>query len=321
MNIFNYFKKAGIDTVDVSFYRKIAEWTSWYNSNVRNFSFYRVYTGRGTYSRRKRKSLGMAKKLSEDIADLLLNERVMITLDDEATQKFVQNTLDTNSFLVMGNDYQERKAYSGTVAYIPYLYDTILREDGSVLSGKIGIDYVDAQNIYPVSWKNGKVTECIFTFIHTYKRKKYVQVQFHKVGEDGNYVIENTVLESMTGSAAGKELTEEEWQALKPFEGLSAKTETGSTEPQFVIDRLNITNNAVENNPMGISIYANSIDTLKKLDMEYDSYYNEFDLGRKRIFVAPEMFRYVTVTCRSCRSGDYFLYFPSGQYRTDWRGT
>ena len=82
MNIFNYFKKAGIDTVDVSFYRKIAEWTSWYNSNVRNFSFYRVYTGHGTYSRRKRKSLGMAKKLSEDIADLLLNERVMITLDD-----------------------------------------------------------------------------------------------------------------------------------------------------------------------------------------------------------------------------------------------
>lgn len=39
MNIFNYFKKAGIDTVDVSFYRKIAEWTSWYNSNVRNFLF------------------------------------------------------------------------------------------------------------------------------------------------------------------------------------------------------------------------------------------------------------------------------------------
>ena len=26
MNIFNYFKKAGIDTIDASFYRKIAEW-------------------------------------------------------------------------------------------------------------------------------------------------------------------------------------------------------------------------------------------------------------------------------------------------------
>ena len=40
---------------------------------------------------------------------------------------------------------------------------------------------------------------------------------------------------------------------------------------------------------MGIAIFANAIDTLKKLDMEFDSYCNEFDLGRKRIFVAPEM--------------------------------
>ena len=43
MNIFNYFKKKGIDTVDPSFYRKIAEWISWYEGNVRNFSFYKVY--------------------------------------------------------------------------------------------------------------------------------------------------------------------------------------------------------------------------------------------------------------------------------------
>lgn len=45
MNIFNYFRKKGIDTVDASFYRKIDEWISWYNSNVRQFTFYKVYTG------------------------------------------------------------------------------------------------------------------------------------------------------------------------------------------------------------------------------------------------------------------------------------
>lgn len=117
MNIFNYFRKKGIDTVDASFYRKIDEWISWYNSNVRQFTFYKVYTGRGTSKRCRRKSMGMAKKLSEDIADLLLNERVMITLEDETTQEFVRKVLDNNHFLVMGNDYQERKAYSGTVAF------------------------------------------------------------------------------------------------------------------------------------------------------------------------------------------------------------
>ena len=289
MNIFSYFRKAGIDTVDTSFYQKINEWISWYNSNVRGFSFYKAYTGRGTYNRCRRKSMGMAKKLSEDIADLLLNEKVMITLEDDATQKFVQEILDENHFLVIGNDFQERKAYTGTVAYIPYLYDTEVSEDGSVLSGKIGIEYVDAPNIFPVSWKNGEVSECIFAFPHTANRKKYVHLQHHRKAEDGNYIIENKVLRCGSGVSSGTEVDEKEWKELRPFKNLTATVQTGSTEPQFVLDRLNITNNADTSNPMGIAIFANAIDTLRKLDTEYDSYCNEFDLGRKRIFVAPEL--------------------------------
>ena len=81
-------------------------------------------------------------------------------------------------------------------------------------------------------------------------------------------MIENNVLECTKGSAEGRELTEQEWKQLKPFANLAARTETGSTEPQFVIDRLNITNNADECNPMGIAIFANAIDTLKKLDVD-----------------------------------------------------
>lgn len=288
MNIFNYFKKIGIDTVDASFYRKIAEWESWYKGNVRRFSFYKVYTGRGTYKRCQRKSMGMAKKLSEDIADLLLNERVAITLSDEETNEFVQQVLSDNRFLVMGNDYQERKAYTGTVAYIPYLDNTEVTEDGMPVSGKIEINYVDAPNIYPVSWNNGSVTECIFTFPHTVARKKYVQVQSHLL-ENGEYVIRNTVLRCEAGSQEGTEISEKEWKQLKPFKTLAREVRTGSGEPQYVIDRLNITNNADEDNPMGVAIFANAIDTLKKIDIEYDSYCNEFELGRKRIFVKPEM--------------------------------
>lgn len=292
MDIISYLQKKGIDTVDTSFYRKIDEWKSWYSSNVKNFSFYRVYSGQGTYSRRKRKSLGMAKKLSEDIADLLLNERVKITLSDEATGDFVQQVLEDNSFLVTGNDYQERKAYTGTVAYVPYLHDAEIKPDGEVVSGKIGIDYISAQNIFPISWENGKVTECAFSFVKTANRKKYVHMQFHTL-KDGQYVIENAVLENASGSKEGKELRPDEWKKIKPFEALEEKIETGSSMPQFVIDRLNIVNNADndESNPMGVAIFANSIDVLKKLDTEYDSYSNEFELGKKRIFVAPEILK------------------------------
>lgn len=234
--------------------------------------------------------MGMAKKLSEDIADLLLNERVKITIADDSTGEFVRGVLDDNRFFVLGNDYQERKAYTGTVAYIPYLENAEVMEDGTIASGNVRINYVSASNIFPVSWKNGTVTECIFAFPHSVNRKRYIHLQHHRIDE-GQYVIENVVLENIQGSREGRELTKEEWQKLRPFSTLAEKIETGSLEPQFVIDRLNITNNAGddESNPMGVAIFANAIDTLKKLDIEFDSYSSEFELGRKRIFVAPEL--------------------------------
>lgn len=298
MNIFEYFKKKGIDTIDSSFYSKIAMWDSWYRANVKRFHQYRVYHGTGQYERCHRKSLGMAKKICEDISDLLLNERVTITIKDETTAKFVRSVLDAANFTVQGNEYQERKAACGTVAYVPYLTNMEVAEDGSVLSADIKLDYVVAKNIYPTAWENSRITEVIFAFPKTYKRKKYVQLQHHKLepwqDKDGNdlgyqYVIENSVVECSSG--AGRDLTPAEWNAIPHFEGLAARVETGSNQPQFIIDKLNIANNVDEDdtNPMGVALFANSIDVLAKIDLEYDSYANEFTLGRKRIFVAPEM--------------------------------
>ena len=292
MNIFQYFRKKGINTLPSSFYGKIAEWESWYNGNVKRFTFYRVYTGRGCYSRCKRHSLGMAKKVCEDMADLLLNERVTIVLDDQRTDAFVRQILQDNHFDTLGNEYQERKACSGTVAYVPCIEDLQSGLLGEVTGGRIKINYVTAKNIFPVSWENGKIQEVIFAFPKTYCTKRYLHLQHHKVGGDGNYRIENTVLLVTAGSTCGQEHTEEEWQEVPIFAGLPEEIETGSAEPQFVIDRLNMVNNADmedEENPMGISLFANSIDILRKIDTEYDSYANEFGLGRKRIFVAPEM--------------------------------
>lgn len=298
MNIFEYFKKKGIGTIDSSFYSKIAMWDSWYRSNVRKFHQFRVYHGSGQYERCHRKSLGMAKKICEDISDLLLNERVTITIKDATTAEYVCSVLDAANFTVQGNEYQERKAACGTVAYVPYLTNTELDDQGRIISADVKLDYVVARNIFPTAWENSRITECIFVFPKTYERKKYANFQHHKlaplVGENGEdlgyqYVIENTVVECSSG--AGRELTPEEWNKIPHFEGLAARVETGSNLPQFVIDKLNIANNVDEDdtNPMGVALFANSIDVLAKIDLEYDSYANEFTLGRKRVFVAPEM--------------------------------
>lgn len=293
MDIFSYFRKKEIDTLDPAFYRQIAVWRSWYNSNVRKFHRYKVYRGNGTSVNCNRYSLGMAKKVCEDMADLLLNERVTITIADETTDTFVKQVLTDNTWEELGNEYQEWKSALGTVAYVVYIKDARVDINGEITGGTVGINFVDASNIYPTSWQNKVVTECIFTLHKTYKRKKYVHFQYHRLedmAEAGckQYVIENSVVENTTG--AGRELTSQEWEDIPAFNGLAERIETGSDNPLFIIDRLNIVNNADEDssNPMGVALFANAIDIVKKLDLEYDSYANEFSLGRKRIFVAPE---------------------------------
>jgi len=293
MDIFSYFRDKEIDTVNPTFYRQIEVWRSWYNSNVKKFHKYKVYRGNGTSVNCTRYSLGMGKKVCEDMANLLLNEKVTITLSDQTTDNFVKKVLESNAWEELGNEYQEWKAALGTVAYVMYIKDATMDEAGNITGGSVGINYVEAAHIYPTSWQNKVITECIFTFPKTYKRKKYVHFQYHWIedipGEDRKqYVIENTVVENTTG--AGKELTPEEWEEIPVFSGLTERIETGSDQPLFIIDRLNMVNNADEDttNPMGMALFANSIDVIRKLDLEYDSYANEFSLGRKRIFVAPE---------------------------------
>ena len=64
---------------------------------------------------------------------------------------------------------------------------------------------------------------------------------------------------------------------------------TGYEKPLFQILTPNICNNIDLDSPMGISVFANSISQLKGCDLVYDSYMNEFVLGRKRILVPITM--------------------------------
>ena len=132
----------------------------------------------------RRYSLGMAKKVCEDMADMLLNERVTITIDDEVTDAFVKQVLSENMWEELGNEFQEWKSALGTVAYVVYIKDAMVDEAGNMTGGSVGINYVEAANIYPTSWQNRVVIECIFTFLKTYKRKKYIHFQYHKLEEE-----------------------------------------------------------------------------------------------------------------------------------------
>ena len=82
----------GYSTIPEAFYSKVAEWKSWYQGNVKGFHSYRVRNGESMVNC-KRYSLGMGKKLCEDWANLLMNEKVQITLEGQKEQEFIDHVL------------------------------------------------------------------------------------------------------------------------------------------------------------------------------------------------------------------------------------
>lgn len=246
-------------------YSHILEWLEWYQNDVEKFHKYKVFNGVVT-KEEERYKLGMAKKVCEDWANLLLNEKVAIKAGNY--EKRLQKVLDNNNFLVRANQLIEMAFALGTGAIVEYL-------DGE----EVMIDYIRADMIYPLSWDNGDIIECAFGSIRVIDGNEVIYLQIHRKGkmeggEDAElYYIEN------------KYIDRKESKELDPPEGVIPLVPTNYDKPLFQIITPNICNNIDLDSPLGVSVFANAIDQLKGCDLVYDSYMNEFVLGRKRILV------------------------------------
>lgn len=253
-------------TISDNTYEHIEEWLEWYQNEVAKFHHYNIWNGIVT-TKHERYRLGMAKTICEDWANLLLNEKVAIKAGNYSNR--LNDILQYNKFRVNGNKLVERAFALGTGAFVEYK-----GADGEVL-----IDYVDADMIYPLSWDNGEITECAFGSVRVVDGKEAVYLQMHllgdtKMGEQPDiYYLYNRYLDAESG------------KELDPPETIVPVVNTGSREPLFQILTPNICNNVDMDSPLGISVFANAISQLKGCDIVYDSYINEFILGRKRVLV------------------------------------
>ena len=290
MNIIEKLKKLGYSTVDAIFYNKVDEWKSWYEGDVKGFHRYKVRNGSGMV-RCKRYTLNMGKKVPEDWANLLMNERVEITLEGAKEQKFVDRVLEENNFSVKANEMQELAFALGTVAFVPRVVGMEAMDGGAIAGSAEGIviDYVTAEHIWPLSWQNSIITECAFDSIVNVNGNTYCYLQIHRKADGGLYDIENRLYEYKNSNVG----TEVALADVPGFERVPPVVHTGFGRRQFVIDRPNIANNLDYTVPLGISVYANAIDSLKGVDVAFDSYINEFVLGKKRVMVKPSALNYL----------------------------
>lgn len=273
MKLTDFFKSKGYDITDsITYHSQYSDYLGWYKGFVDKFHRYYVYNGERQIFK-NRYSLSMPKKICENFADFLMNERVKITLGTDKDTEILNNLLDENNFWVKANQGIEKTFAFGTGCFLISL-DTRL---------KIKIQFVNAYNIYPLTYDSDNITECAFINdttkfnLENYRTEKIRDIQIHTL-ENEEYVIRN--YRFLVGQ--GDDLIEIEVDDIPP------EIHTGSPYRWFIPIKPNVINNFNLDSPFGVPIYANSLDLIKALDLTFDSFVNEIQNGRKRLFVTQE---------------------------------
>ena len=124
------------------------------------------------------------------------------------------------------------------------------------------------------------VTECAFVNING----RDVVFQFHTINPD----TKNYEIRTIRGIKQNNDLT----MYIGSIDtGDDVVFDTKSNIPWFIMYKPNISNNININSPMGISIYANSLDKLEGVDLAYDGFCTEMNIGKGRIFVDKSLTR------------------------------
>lgn len=293
MNVTTFLKDLGYGTeAHHSYISNILTWKQWYQGLVDNFHYYSIYNGCKDINL-KRYSLNMPKFLCEKMADLLFNEKVDILLKDDKNTEILNEILNKNRFQLLMNRAIEKSFAMGTGCIIASIENILVNgkngnKTHNFSNAYVKLRYVNAENIYPLSWDDGEIKELA---IITYEKISTGQfkciISLHVLNSVGNYVIKNYQF-----------LTDDKKEIRKEYNVDTYLTEfdTKSKQKWFSIITPNIQNNIDIYSPYGISIFANSIDVIKSIDIDYDSFTNEIKLGRKRLFTTKEVLRFNALT-------------------------
>lgn len=273
-NIASVLSKKGINLVVGNIYDLQQIWKSWYRGNVNDFHYYTLRVD-GKEEQCERKTMNMPKKVCEDIAKLLWTDKTRIELSNKNATKRLWEVLDSkeNSFTVNFPIFLEKALAIGTGVLVEYENE----------NGKTVIDYLDGTVFIPYKYTNGYISGGITVSrsVEEIRKKKiyYTHLTYHEY-ENGIYRRYNELYKSSIETELGKEDNfTQRFPEVKELEEIPTST------PRFQIFKPNIANNFDTESPMGISILANSIDRFKSIDLKYDCFSDEFELGRKRILV------------------------------------
>lgn len=250
---------------------QIQEWYQWYTTSYDGFYKvpYIVRVGNEIqHKSRPRYSLKPAKRVCREYASLILTEDTEIAAEAPNANQWLQGYLSANNFWPNGQNLIERAFAIGTGGWF---LDFDIRDAAE--DSRIRAQRYDARMIKPLSWDVEGITECATADRITHKGKPVERLVLYVLDQDtGTYHLRTHLVQD------GKELTPE---AL----GYIADFDTRSHYKPFGIVTPGIDNTVADFSPYGMSIFADAVDSIKAVDLAFDSLFREVDLTQVKIFM------------------------------------
>ncbi len=286
MDIITSCKKAFPDVNIPDIKRYYSEHINLWRDIFENNPPWRKVKRSGLYNKgfRRLKRLNTAKCLCDELSALTFSEQCNIALSDEKYQNYINKILEHNCF------------WDSLPEFITYAYALgggCLKVYAS--NNKPCIDYIHADKFVPVEWTGKRITGGIFQ--STICSNEYIYTICEKYGqtENCNKLFKSTSVEDIGYECEFSELFK---QPIANY---------NSDVKMFGYFKPCVANNAEYETPLGMSVYANAIDTLEALDIAFDSFSREFVLGKKRIIVPASAIQTVVDT----ESGKLVRYFDA----------
>ena len=258
-------------------YNQIAYCKKWYEGYVEQFHKTVVTNGMSSVAHNMYR-LEMAGCVCRDWVSSLLGEDIEITVSDSNKQASVflkgkkgnTGVLGSNDFDIQFATTLEKMFALGTAGIAIGVENLGVSSRGTIIVGddtKLSLDYYDATQIYPISWKGNTITECAFV------------TDYYESGELMHTIRIDRIIDNKSVVFL--------YNADKDYAIKDRNNPDVITFPEvvntFAIFKLPRVNRVDFNSPLGISVFADAIDTLKAIDTCYDNCVVEVESGRRLV--------------------------------------
>lgn len=213
-------------------------------------------------------SLRLEQAITREFANITLNEMTASVSNDKLQKIFETATEDLNSELQSG-------LATGAMVIKPL--------------GGDKVQYISANAFVPIEFDaRHRLVKVIFPEFKKIGDNYYTRLEYHNLDTEKGLTITNTAYVSASEGQLGREIplaAVDEWSSLP-----NAVTYPAMLRPAFGYFRTPI-KNTIDGSSCGVSVYANDINLIRKIDTQFGRLDWEFESGERAIHVDAAAFK------------------------------